>query len=129
MNNTSFPFPQQLSQLPQSTQREAGGWGGESNREIREPLTSLGRSMGCFTRKMDQVNPSLKLIAPTYKEKGGLLILVALVGYWFCHLWQILIVDSSLAIWLWPDLVDLKMHYCSATIVLIANDPVHISSP
>lgn len=54
VNNTSFPFPQQLSQLPQSTDSEAGGWGGESYREIREPLTSLGRSMGCFTRKMDE---------------------------------------------------------------------------
>lgn len=50
--NTRFPFPQQLSQLPQSTESEAGGWGGESYKEIRESLTSLGRSMGCFTRRM-----------------------------------------------------------------------------
>lgn len=54
VNNTSFPFPQQLSQLPQSTESEAGGWGGESYKEIRESLTSLGRSMGCFTRKMEE---------------------------------------------------------------------------
>lgn len=52
VNNTRFPFPQQLSQLPQSTESEAGGWGGESYKEIRESLTSLGRSMGCFTRMM-----------------------------------------------------------------------------
>ncbi|KAI9537559.1 hypothetical protein NQZ68_023804 [Dissostichus eleginoides] len=31
-----------LSQLPQSTESEAGGWGGESYKEIRESLTSLG---------------------------------------------------------------------------------------
>lgn len=54
VNNTSFPFPQQLSQLPQCTENEAGGWGGESYKEIRESLTSLGRSMGCFTRKMEE---------------------------------------------------------------------------
>lgn len=54
VNNTRFPFPQQLSQLPQSTESEAGGWGGESYKEIRESLTSLGRSMGCFTRKMGE---------------------------------------------------------------------------
>lgn len=54
VNNTRFPFPQQLSQLPQSTESEAGGWGGESYKEIRESLTSLGRSMGCFTRKMEE---------------------------------------------------------------------------
>lgn len=53
VNNTRFPFPQQLSQLPQSTESEAGGWGGESYKEIRESLTSLGRSMGCFKRKME----------------------------------------------------------------------------
>ncbi|MED6235333.1 hypothetical protein ATANTOWER_023513 [Ataeniobius toweri] len=41
-----------LSQLPQSTESEAGGWGGESYKEIRESLTSLGRSMGCYTRRM-----------------------------------------------------------------------------
>ncbi|XP_010783650.1 protein SCAF8-like isoform X2 [Notothenia coriiceps] len=42
-----------LSQLPQSTESEAGGWGGESYKEIRESLTSLGRRMGCFKRKME----------------------------------------------------------------------------
>ena len=59
VNNTRFPFPQQLSQLPQSTESEAGGWGGESYKEIRESLTSLGRSMGCFTRKMGEGCSSL----------------------------------------------------------------------
>lgn len=52
VNNSCFPFPQQLSQLPQSTESEAAGWGGESYKEIRESLTSLGRSMGCYTRRM-----------------------------------------------------------------------------
>jgi len=56
-NNTRFPFPQQL---PQSTESEAGGWGGESYKEIRESLTSLGRSMGCFTRKMEDDFKSFK---------------------------------------------------------------------
>ena len=61
-NNTCFPFPQQLSQLPQSTESEAGGWGGESYKEIRESLTSLGRSMGCFTRQMEKDQHYLSFI-------------------------------------------------------------------
>lgn len=51
VNNTRFPFPQQLSQLPQSTESEAGGWGGESYKEIRESLTSLGRKYGLFHKE------------------------------------------------------------------------------
>ena len=75
VNNTSFPLPQQLSQLPQSTESEAGGWGGESYREIKEPLTSLGRSMGCFTRKMDQAKSMNLKLLPHAKRTG-------LVGCW-----------------------------------------------
>lgn len=72
VNNTHFPFPQQLSQLPKSTESEAGGWGGESYKEIRESLTSLGRSMGCFTRQMDGISKSLNLFLPhTHTEQWG----------------------------------------------------------
>lgn len=73
VNNTRFPFPQQLSQLPQSTESEAGGWGGESYKEIRESLTSLGRSMGCFTRKMEEDKSHWSLIhSHTPREVGDL---------------------------------------------------------
>lgn len=56
LNNTRFPFPQQLSQLPQCTESEAGGWGGESYKEIRESVTSLGRSMGCLQGRWKKTN-------------------------------------------------------------------------
>lgn len=89
VNNTHFPFPQQLSQLPKSTESEAGGWGGESYKEIRESLTSLGRSTGCFTRQTDGISKSLSLFSPTHTEQwgegwvggGGLLVLLL----WECH--------------------------------------------
>lgn len=80
VNNTRFPFPQQLSQLPQSTEREAGGWGGESYKEIRESLTSLGRSMGCFTRKMEVDEKSFELNLLPHTVRIGTLT-VAAVGW------------------------------------------------
>lgn len=75
VNNTRFPFPQQLSELPQSTESEAGGWGGESYKEIRESLTSLGRSMGCFTRKMEEDLNHLILICSHTPRELALLLL------------------------------------------------------
>lgn len=72
VNNTRFPFPQQLSQLPQSTESEAGGWGGESYKEIRESLTSLGRKYGLFHKNDDRRLKSLYLdLFPHTKEKQG----------------------------------------------------------
>ena len=97
VNNTRFPFPQQLSQLPQSTESEAGGWGGESYKEIRESLTSLGRSMGCFTRKMEEDSNLFNLICShTPREAGNLLLplLWAIIPLWLsyvgrCWLWAL----------------------------------------
>lgn len=92
VNNTHFPFPQQLSQLPKSTESEAGGWGGESYKEIRESLTGLGRSMGCFTkidgRKLKKKQQISQPFSPTHTEQtmgggGGKLLLLLLL--WACH--------------------------------------------
>lgn len=67
VNNSCFPFPQQLSQ---STESEAGGWGGESNREIREPLTSLGRRWAVSNKEHGRSQINETQIAPSQREMG-----------------------------------------------------------